>query len=128
MPLAGIINVIKRRRSIWGSREERRRPTQKTIAHAYGRNEMTKIIEKHGSLFRLSDAAYRQLLTLVIAGQRYDLWQLGRYIDCIHASMDSFQRDDAELELARLDAKRPSKASPAVGPNASNRRRREVLG
>lgn len=89
---------------------------------------MTKIIEKHGSLFRLSDAAYRQLLTLVIAGRKYDLWELGRYIGCIHADMDSFQRGDAELELARLDAQRPSKASAGVRSKASNRRRRGGAG
>jgi hypothetical protein len=67
---------------------------------------MTKIIETHGSLFRLSDAAYRQLLTLVIAGKEYDLAALGRFIGCIHARMDSFHRDDAEFDLARMDAKR----------------------
>jgi len=53
---------------------------------------MTKIVEKHGSLFRLSDAAYRRLLELVIAEQEYDLWELGRCIGCIHASMGSFHR------------------------------------
>jgi len=73
------------------------------------RNHMTKIVEKHGSLFRLSDAAYRRLLGLVIAEQEYDLWELGRCIGCIHASMGSFQRDDAEFELARRNVKRPSK-------------------
>jgi len=64
---------------------------------------MTKIIEKHGSLFRLNDAAYRRLLALVIAGKKYDLWELGRCIGCIHATMDSFDCADAEFELARLD-------------------------
>jgi hypothetical protein len=76
---------------------------------------MTKIIETHGSLFRLSDAAYRQLLTLVIAGKEYDLSELGRFIGCIHARMDSFHRDDAEFDLARMDAKRPTKAPLVVG-------------
>ena len=57
---------------------------------------MTRIIEKHGSLFRLSDAAYRQLLTFVIAGKEYDLSELGRFIGFIHARMDSFHRDDAD--------------------------------
>ena len=70
---------------------------------------MTKIIETHGSLFRLSDAAYRQLLALVIAGKKYDLSELGRFIGCIHARMDSFDRDDAEFELVRLDVRPSSK-------------------
>jgi hypothetical protein len=73
------------------------------------KERMTKIVEKHGSLFRLSDAAYRRLLELVIAEQEYDLWELGRCIGCIHASMGSFRRDDAEFELARRNVKRPSK-------------------
>jgi hypothetical protein len=88
---------------------------------------MTKIVEKHGSLFRLSDAAYRRLLELVIAERKYDLWELGRYIGCIHASMGSFRRDDAEFELARGDVKRPSKPSATVQRNPSNRRRRAPL-
>src|SRR5207248_3259260 len=45
----------------------------------HSRNHMTKIVEKQGSLFRLSDAAYRRLLELVIAEQEYDLWELGRF-------------------------------------------------
>ena len=85
---------------------------------------MTKIVEKQGSLFRLSDAAYRRLLELVIAEQEYDLWELGRCIGCIHASMGSFQRDDAEFELARQDIN----ASAIVQPNASNRRERPAAG
>src|SRR5438045_7292465 len=80
----------------------------------HSRNRMTKIVEKHGSLFRLSDAAYRRLLELVIAEQEYGLWELGRCIGCIHASMGSFQRDDAEFELARQDIN----ASAIVQPNA----------
>ena len=79
---------------------------------------MTKIIENHGSLFRLSDAAYRRLLALIIAGTKYDLWELGRCIGCIHASLGSFDRDDAEFELARLDV-----PLPTATPNSSNRRR-----
>jgi hypothetical protein len=43
---------------------------------------------------------------LVIAGKEYDLAALGRFIGCIHARMDSFHRDDAEFDLARMDAKR----------------------
>ena len=82
---------------------------------------MTKIIEKHGSLFRLSDAAYRQLLALIIAGTKYDLWELGRCIGCIHASLSSFDRDDAEFELARLDVRPSSTRGAAL--NSSNRRR-----
>ena len=70
---------------------------------------MTKIIENHGSLFRLSDAAYRRLLALIIAGTKYDLWELGRCIGCIHASLGNFDRDDAEFELARLDVRSSSK-------------------
>ena len=89
---------------------------------------MTKIVEKHGSLFRLSDTAYRRLLELVIAEQEFDLWELGRCIGCIHASMGSFQRDDAEFELARQDVKRPSNSSAIVQPNASNRRERPAAG
>jgi hypothetical protein len=85
---------------------------------------MTKIVEKHGSLFRMSDAAYRRLLELVIAEQEYDLWELGRCIGCIHASMGSFQRDDAKFELARQDIN----ATAIVQPNASNRRKRPVAG
>ncbi len=85
---------------------------------------MTKIVEKQGSLFGLSDAAYRRLLELVIAEQEYDLWELGRCIGCIHASMGSFQRDDAEFELARQDIN----ASAIVQPNASNRRERPAAG
>jgi hypothetical protein len=94
----------------------------------HSRNHMVKIVEKHGSLFRLSDAAYRRLLELVIAEQEYDLWELGRCIGCIHTSMGSFQRDDAEFELARLDVKRSSNSSAIVQPNASNRRKRPVAG
>ena len=94
----------------------------------HSRNHMTKIVEKHGSLFRLSDAAYRRLLELVIAEQEYDLWELGRCIGCIHASMGSFQRDDAEFELARQDVKRSSNSSAIVQPNASNRRKRPAAG
>ena len=90
----------------------------------HSRNHMTKIVEKQGSLFRLSDAAYRRLLELVIAEQEYDLWELGRCIGCIHASMGSFQRDDAEFELARQDIN----ASAIVQPNASNRRKRPAAG
>ncbi|TMJ74731.1 MAG: hypothetical protein E6G73_08620 [Alphaproteobacteria bacterium] len=90
----------------------------------HSRNHMTKIVEKQGSLFRLSDAAYRRLLELVIAEQEYDLWELGRCIGCIHASMGSFQRDDAEFELARQDIN----ASAIVQPNASNRRERPAAG
>jgi hypothetical protein len=81
-------------------------------------DDMTKIVEKHGSLFRLNDAAYRRLLTLIIAGTKYDLWELGRCIGCIHASLGSFDRDDAEFELARLDV-----PLPTATPNSSNRRR-----
>lgn len=77
-------------------------------------DDMTKIIEKHGSLFRLNDAAYRRLLTSMIAGTKYDLWELGRCIGCIHASLGSFDRDDAEFELARLDV-RPSLPSSNFG-------------
>ena len=94
----------------------------------HSRNHMVKIVEKHGSLFRLSDAAYRRLLELVIAEQEYDLWELGRCIGCIHTSMGSFQRDDAEFELARLDVKRSSNSSAIVQPNASNRRKRPAAG
>jgi len=90
----------------------------------HSRNRVTKIVEKHGSLFRLSDVAYRRLLELVIAEQEYDLWELGRCIGCIHASMGSFQRDDAEFELARQDIN----ASAIVQPNASNRRERPAAG
>jgi hypothetical protein len=74
---------------------------------------MSIYLNLHGS-----SAAYRQLLTLVIAGKEYDLWELGRFIGCIHASMDSFHRDDAEFDLARLDAKRPRRASLVVGAKA----------
>lgn len=85
---------------------------------------MTKIVEKHGSLFRLSDAAYRRLLGLVIAEQEYDLWELGRCIGCIHASMGSFRRDDAAFELARQDLKRSSNSSVTAEPDSSDRRKR----
>ena len=83
---------------------------------------MTKIIEKHGSLFRLSDAAYRRLLTSMIAGTNYDLWDLGRCIGCIHASLGSFDRDDAEFALARLECGLLC-LLPTAAPNSSNRRR-----
>ena len=89
---------------------------------------MTKIIETHGSLFRLSDAAYRKLLALLIAGKKYDLSELGRFIGCIHARLDSFHREDAEFDLARMDAKRPTKASPVVGRETANRRWRTSAG
>ena len=89
---------------------------------------MTKIIETHGSLFRLSDAAYRQLLTLVIAGKEYELSELGRFIGYIHARMDSFHRDDAEFDLARMDGKRPAKVPLVVGRKTANRSRRAGAG
>jgi len=38
----------------------------------------------------------------VAAGREYDLWELGAYIGCIHASMADFEKDDAEFELSRL--------------------------
>ena len=63
---------------------------------------MAKIVENYGSLYRLTDADYRRLLTLVAAGMEYDLWELGAYIGCIHASMADFEKDDAEFELSRL--------------------------
>ncbi|HEY4473000.1 MAG TPA: hypothetical protein VGN21_17645 [Stellaceae bacterium] len=81
---------------------------------------MTKIIEKHGSLFRLSDAAYRRWLTLMITGKKYNLWELGRCIGCIHASVGSFDRNDAEFELGRLDVSallKPRRRAAAIDPD-----------
>jgi hypothetical protein len=63
---------------------------------------VTKIVENYGSLYRLTDTGYRRLLTLVAAGKEYDLSELGAYIGCIHASMASLEKDDAEFELSRL--------------------------
>ena len=63
---------------------------------------MAKIVENYGSLYRLTDAGYRRLLTLVATGKEYDLWELGVNIGCIHASMVGFEKDDAEFELSRL--------------------------
>jgi hypothetical protein len=64
--------------------------------------DMAKIVEKYGSLYRLTDADYRRLLTAVAAGKEYDLWELGAHIGYIHASMANFEKDDAEFELSRL--------------------------
>ena len=63
---------------------------------------MAKIVENYGSLYRLTDADYRRLLTFVVAGKEYDLWELGTHIGCVHVSMVDFEKDDAEFELSRL--------------------------
>ena len=63
---------------------------------------MAKIVENYGSLYRLTDADYRRLLTLVTAGKEYDLWELGPHIGCIHVSMVDLKKDAAEFELSRL--------------------------
>ena len=64
--------------------------------------DMAKIVEEYGSLYRLTDADYRRLLTSVAAGTEYELWELGAHIGHIHASIASFEKDDAEFELSRL--------------------------
>jgi hypothetical protein len=65
-------------------------------------NEMTKIVENYGCLYRLTNVNYRRLLTFVAAGKEYDLCELGAHIGCVHVSMVNFGKDDAEFELSRL--------------------------
>ncbi len=77
--------------------------------------DVAKILENYGSLYRLTDADYRRLLTLVATGMEYDLWELGAHIGCIHASMASFEKDDAEFELSRLHIGSGSQAHSGKG-------------
>jgi hypothetical protein len=83
---------------------------------------MAKIVEKDGSLYRLTDADYRRLLTFVAAGMEYDLWELGAHIGYIHASMANFEKDDAEFELSRFGSGPVRKPVPATSAGAKSQR------
>jgi hypothetical protein len=94
--LAGIIKPGKVKQHYTEDLTDRRIPGRAQ------RNGVAKIVENYGSLYRLTDAGYRRLLTLVAAGKEYDLWELGAHIGCIHASTTNFDKDDAEFELSRI--------------------------
>jgi hypothetical protein len=83
---------------------------------------MAKIVEEYGSLYRLTDADYRRLLTLVATGKEYDLWELGAHIGYIHVSMANFEKDDAEFELSRFGSGPVRKPVPATSAGAKSQR------